>query len=59
MHGRRRELLAAVFPDHAYGSAVELRAQLLRIEQELVRRGLTVENVPLERFPELSRDDRR
>jgi hypothetical protein len=31
--------------------AVELGAQLLRVEQELVRRGAAVEDVPLQRFP--------
>jgi hypothetical protein len=57
VHRRGREWLTAVLPDRPDGPAVELRAQLLRIQQVLFGRRLAVEYVPLECRPEVVVDD--
>jgi hypothetical protein len=51
VHPCRRKLLLAVLPDDADRPAVELRAELLRVEKMLVRRRPAVEDVPFERSP--------
>jgi hypothetical protein len=51
VHRGRRELLAPVLPDHADRASVELRAGLLRKEQELVGLRLAVEDVRFELEP--------